>query len=470
LEEKQLIGEKMRIAGFEITRIKNQETMLPAGQVHGKASGSVSIRYGSYSSNVPSNWDMSVYRAIRQAIPFVDMAVIQLSMMVGQFSVECESDADQKLSDEFLKKARVNFLSYGVSNWTKQMVDSTLHLGMGIGEINTTGDHLTNGIPENIRFIKEGEEYILGYQQPQTSQTVVVDPDKCFYSTFVQRDGNPFGYSIFYSCPFVSQMYTMLQESMYNTIWRFGDPSIVSIVMGDKDNPGDKNPEVLSGIIKTGLQDVYQARNQGKVKDMHLYSPGGYSIKFQALGADGKTQMFDFHFPSRFLIESIITVTLLPPYRFALYDWNSNYRMSTDQAEALKANIYSYRETMTNIADRLMYYFFMSRKRTGAKFKIVWPEIDWTDAKESAETRNLDAETLATIAETYISLWQNQLISDNDVYDSLITIGVLGEKTNKDVFIKNIAKYKKLILLSKVPEKIAGAKRLQQLKRYADES
>lgn len=424
----------------------------------------------------PLNKDLRLYRLIREIVSFLDVAIIKLTMYVGDFEIYSDDTKTQELLREWKERGcKTNYFQRGLREWLKQMVESTLALGMGIGEYVDNGSlygetWLFNGNAEYIRFMPDEENGIaLGYQPEGTNRAQKFeDQERVFYTAFDQRDGNPFGYSIFNSLNFVSRIYTRLNESLHNQAWRLGDPVYFSTVMGDgtvEDDPEQELAESISNNIRGQFDAINELKNAGQVGDMHVWGPNGFDIKIQMLGADGSVPIMDFEFPSRMVIEQMTAKMLLPPWDYGLYNWNSNYKMSDAQQAALKGALMDHRSTLNPIIERILNRQAIKFGSSGRKWFIRWNEIEFTDRSERAKAMHLEASAQEKLTNNQLNIWSMGVIDDGELYENLVDLGVVNPETsNKQKVIDNLNSYKVLLLLNPAGNAALGKTKHELLK------
>ena len=97
--------------------------------------------FGAFDGYVPmGGGDMRLYRAIREAVPVVDAAVMKIIRLTGGFSVKCPDRAAQDGLREFLRTVNVGRGQVGIGAFIDQYLDSMITCGRAVGEIVTRGD------------------------------------------------------------------------------------------------------------------------------------------------------------------------------------------------------------------------------------------------------------------------------------------------------------------------------------------
>lgn len=452
----------MKLLGFEITRPKERK---PIQQKYQRSQMRASeFEYGaSIFGGYQSANEIKTFKMMRNLISFLDAAVLKRTLLLGDFEIYGEDDTTTEFLQNYKKTIRENYFGRGWINFLHQHADSTYTTGIGLSERINRDDmsgalHLMNGDPEYLRFIKDQEQgYVLGFQTPGMGQPKAYErPEMIYYTAFDKRYGSPKGYSLFHGLEFATQLQTRLMQALHNQVWRIGDPIYVAITKGEtvESEYDGVGPEAVSNNFSTQLKSIFQARSQGQVGDAHLYMPGDYEFEVKALGVDG-IPLFDFNINSRLVLEQLITKTHLPPYAFGFYQWNSNYKMSTDQQKLLIQAVESDRDKLESIIDRdFGMELFLAGKRK--KFWFEWMPIDLTDLMDNANAGKANAEALKANVDTQVSLlWMNGLIDDNTLMNNLEMIGAIDKNANKQKIIESLGNVRKLALLNQITKETA---------------
>ena len=447
----------MKIGNFEIrlpsiSRVQQQEKGGTSQLRPGNP-----VNTGTYSSSYKASQEIAIFKFIRNQLSFLDATVLKRTLLIGDYDVYGEDKATTEFLNNYKKMVKENFFFRGQSNFIHQMADSTYATGVGLGEKILKEDlsgteMLLNGDPKHIRFIPDEEKgYILGYQSDgMMSPKPFENQELIYYSAFDRRYGNPKGYSLFYSLEFATQLMTRIMQSLHNTTWRIGDPTFVAITKGNKSEVA--GPKKISKDIATQLTEVAKDRSRGRVRDIHAYTPDGYDIEISALGVDG-VPAFDFTENSRIVIEQLIAKSHLPPYSFGFYQWNSNFRMSSDQQKMLLAAVKDDRGMLTPIIERDLglELFYAGRRK---KFWIEWHDIDLTEISDKARANHLNAAANKANADTQLNLWLNAVISDQELREALVGYNVIQENQDSQKSFNQLERLRELFLVGKISQQM----------------
>ena len=450
----------MNILGYEISKKKESKRHTPQNaQIR---SSEVYSGFGSYSAQN----DVKTFKIMRDLVSFLDASVLKRTLLLGDFNIYGEDDTTTEFLNNYKKRVKENFFGRGFTPFLHQHADSVYATGIGISERVMRDDlggasQLMNSDPENLRFIPDAENgYILGYQTSGMFQPKPFENQELvYYTAFDKRYGSPKGYSLFHSLEFATQLQTRLMQALHNQVWRIGDPVFVAVTKGETVESGEYgiDAENVSNSFKSQLGSISKARSRGQVGDAHLYMPGDYEFEVKALGVDGMP-VFDFTANSRVVIEQLITKTHLPPYAFGFYQWNSNYKMSTDQQKLLISAVNSDRMSLNEIIER---DFGMELFANGMrkKFHFEWKDVDLTELVDSARANKANAEANEKNVNTQInSLWMNGIIDDNQLMDALEFYGAIPENANKQKILDNLGNIRKMALLKNVSQSVLNDK------------
>ncbi len=387
----------------------------------------------SFNGYEPLKFNLGLYQVIREAIPVLDVAVLKIVRLIGDFRYIAENARDQQLLDDFKQSVKVGWFQQGLNFWLKQLNDSALSLGMGFGELvplaSNSGVHrLKIAHAQNFRFMRDSDNrLVLGtVQRGGMKPRQLAFPDYVYYLAFDVRNGSPQGVSLFYSLPFVVQIYTRIEKAIENTIWRVGDPTFIAVVKGSKFAKYAEVKQAKDAFL-TELTEVNKDRRQSKVRDIGVATPNESDFELKVLGEGA--EMLDIKVPSRIILEQIIAKTELFPYMFGLYDWNSNFRMSSDQADMLVSNINSYRKQNDPIIRKVTDQFLTLSGHAGVKYTVEWDPVNLMDEKEMANARALNATALQKELTAFDWMLERGFITEDEILEFLVNNG-FGSKKN----------------------------------------
>ena len=92
--------------------------------------------FGALESYVPlHNGEIALYRAVREAVPIVDAALMKIIRLVGGFEVRCANRTVQEELTHVLRTVPVGRAQRGLDHFLEQYLDSMLTCGRAVGEI-----------------------------------------------------------------------------------------------------------------------------------------------------------------------------------------------------------------------------------------------------------------------------------------------------------------------------------------------
>lgn len=384
----------------------------------------------------PLKFNIDLYDLIREAIPLLDEAVRKYKLLIGSFEIECENESVKKLLDEFKDTVRVNQFQYGIEQFMGQMVDSAISKGFAVGELVynqtiTDIEFLKVARSNGFRFVKKDNIIKLG-QVNDLGNVQVYDYDEdIYYLAFDCREGHPQGYSMFYSLPFVGEIFVRIMQSIRNTIWRVGDPSfLVTVTSSDK-----AGANKCAQDLKESITDTFVSRKTGKTRDVYASGPADAKIEVKVLGAE--KDLINLEIPLRSIEEQIVSVTGFPPFMFALYKWSSTERMSKQQNDMIVSTINSYRQMLEPmLIDILEKKLIVSK--INVPFTIKWNKVNLMDEKELADTDKSRAETRKLDYERIAQMFFDGAINDQTYQEELVRAGLIEQKATGDILTRII--------------------------------
>jgi len=409
---------------------------------------------------IPMKYNMDLYDFIREAIPVLDIAVLKLVKLIGDYRIETNgNDAVKDAIEYFMKEVKVGHFHKGFHSAMWQMCDSAFSKGMGFVEVVPTRslngvDRLAIPKANTMRFVKK-DDGNLTFGQMQDNHVVPVNLDSRYvqYLGFDFRDGHPQGLSMFYSLPFIAQLFVRMTNAIDNGLWRIGDPTFLGIVEGGPNSKYADVKEALNGL-GSNLKTAFQKRKAGQVEDVLGGAPAGGSVRVEVLGKDGV--IFDMQWPHDIIMENIVTRTGLPDFMFSLKNWSNRQEMSKLQSDMLISDITTYRTYLTPIIEEIIGTFLILEGYTNAKFSIEWEPVNLLDLVEEAKARHLNAAAEAKELESRLNAWMTGFVADEDVVEWAIVTGMANEKT-----IKNMGREKFLERMSDRAKMIKAAKLAQ---------
>lgn len=387
----------------------------------------------------PLQNNLGLYRMIREALPICNQAIAILNQLVGVPKIETEDKRAQAIIDEFVTGVKVNSLGErGLSSYLYQLCDSAFALGGGVGEIRPTETKsrihsLCNNRTENLSFKKiEGEWFYATKGMGQTQ--VIENPEMINYLAFDRRDGGPQGISLFYSLPFVTQIFIRMEQAIQNLAWRMGDPIFFVVVTG-AENQVAAEVKATYENIRSSLQSSMQLRKMGQTADIAGGVPFGAQAEIRTVGADSKNTVLEVHI--RAVEEQIVANTGIPPGLFGL-SWSARETMLEGQTDILVSKINSYRGKLNPIIRQDVDTELLFNRMPGMEYDINWPVVNMQDDVKAAEARFNNAQARQIEISNIIQLVGMGVMTEEDGNQALLEKKLITRKPSKEWWSKAV--------------------------------
>lgn len=331
--------------------------------------------------------DAGMYRAIREAVPIVDAAVLKLIRLTGGFTAECGNPAAEAGLRKFIREVNVGRGQRGLQSFLDMYLDSMLTCGQAVGEIVTRGGReIAAVLCGNVRdvLVREGGtplDFTLCSRQGCRAVPLPYQ-ELLLFTPFNPEADSPYGVSMLRSMPFLTELLMKIYACMGSNFERSGNVRY-AVVYKPRDDAPERGAERVRQIAQQWSRAMESTRS-GEVRD--FVAMGDVDIK--AIGADG--QIPDSEAPVRQILEQLIAKTGIPPFMLGL-SWSSTERMSSQQADMMTSELDALRRTLTPVLERIC-RLWMSLNGFADEFEIVWDEINLQDAVEQAQAKLYDAQ------------------------------------------------------------------------------
>lgn len=332
-------------------------------------------------------------RALRNAVPVIDAAVMKLVRLTGGFEIRCTDERSRAAMHSFLSDVCVNGNSHGIESFVSAYFEQLLTYGTAIGEIVTDGMGrpvaLFNAPLENIQLKRNGNGVDIDvYTCTSGLPERVRYPQLIVMSVLNPDPGELCGKSLLNGLPFVAETLMKIFRTTGTNWERLGNTRFAVTY-----NP--PNDTLDRAYAKERAMQVAQewssAMSSETVKDFVAIG----DIKIKAIGSE--TQIPDSEIPVRQLLEQIVAKTGLPPFLLGL-SWSSTERMSSQQADALTSELESYRRILTPAIVRLCNVCLRLMGLPGS-VEVMWEDIMLQDMVEIARAELYSAQAQALIKE-----------------------------------------------------------------------
>lgn len=334
--------------------------------------------------------DIRLYRAIREAVPVVDAAVMKLIRLTGGCTAKCaDSHAEAELN-LFLKNVNTGRGQRGINSFIDSYLDSMITCGRAVGEIVTYGDKdIAAVLCANVSDvqIKEGDNP-LDFKLCATSTGGMVEElpyqDLLLFTPFNPESDSPYGVSLLRSMPFLTDILLKIYNSIGINWDRAGNVRFAVTYKPQNDILDKAYAKDRAEQIAKEWSAAMQSGKNGSVRD--FVAVGDVDIK--VIGADG--QILDSEAPVRQILEQLVARTGIPPFMLGL-SWSSTERMSAQQADLMTSELTAIRRTLTPVLEKIC-SLWLRMHTYSCGFEILWDEINLQDEVEEAKARLYDAQ------------------------------------------------------------------------------
>ncbi len=378
----------MKLFKKKQTEIGGTQVQVRNGQHHpfGILDGYVPLHHG----------EIALYRAIREAVPIVDAAILKLIRLCGGMEAICADHHAQKGLDRFLQTVPTGRGQRGIQSFLDCYLDSMITCGQGIGEIVPTRDGediaaVLCGNPANLE-IKEGEhplDFTLCARREDGRVEKLPRQNLLLFTPFMPEVDAPYGTSLLRSMPFLTKVLLQIFHSMGMNWERTGNVRFA--VVCKNDGTGNAQ-ERVQAVADQWSQAMQEGRN-GSVRD--FVASGDVEIK--VIGADN--QILDSETPVRQILEQMVAKTGIPPFLLGL-SWSSTERMSAQQADMMTSEVTAIRRSLEPVVEQIC-ETWLRMHGFGSLVRIEWADINLQDLVEEAhaelyrqQARSIELENL----------------------------------------------------------------------------
>lgn len=389
--------------------------------------------------------DLKYIDKMRALLPFMDVIPSAYNRLIGTFEFESDDKATLEFLNNLYKTIQVNDLSLSWPVFQRQIVDSCIAKGFGIGEGIRLGrdvawDRLKNFDANTIGVKKDSEgRYHLGTYDRMGKIDLFENTDLIYYYATDLRDGQPLGYSIYHGMPWMVSILEHLYQAISNISWRTADPSfIISIVGGKPEGQFDVNQmmsatNTAAAAMRDQIAEIMTTKLYGGTRDAMAGLPHGAQLNIDILGAGGEGMIEALKIPIEEMIKPCIGKSALPDWYFG-YNYGRTESLSNNQLIVLTENVEIYRTELMPIAMRFFGEGLAMEGLIGKKWNIKWKPIGIKNKLEEARTELFKAQSDKIRWETAFSKFETGTINFDQLEQEL---GVkFTEKERQDISVK----------------------------------
>ena len=324
--------------------------------------------------------EIALYRAIREAVPVVDAAVLKLVRLCGGLRPVCGDGRAQEELERFLRTVPTGRGQRGIQSFLDQYLDAMLTCGRGIGEIVPAPDGrdiaaVLCGNPADLE-IREGEsplDFALCARKPDGTVEELPRQELLLFTPFQPETDSPYGVSLLRSMPFLTKILLQIFQATGQNWERMGNVRFA--VVCKPDSSGGNAQERCQSVARQ-WSEAMQAGRRGSVRD--FVAAGDVEIK--VIGADNQT--LDSEVPVRQILEQLVAKTGIPPFLLGL-SWSSTERMSAQQADMMTSEITAIRRSLEPAVERIC-ELWLRLHGYGSQVTVEWADINLQDEVEEA--------------------------------------------------------------------------------------
>lgn len=331
-----------------------------------------------------------IYKNLRDSVPIIDAAINKLVRLTGGFHVVANNPKYQLLLDDFQSNVPVGAGRAGLALFIDTYFEELLTYGTTAGEIILSADGSISSlynVPIRDLYLKRSKDdfnRVLVCKPNTADGEPVKYQELVVYSALNPGAGEIIGTSVLKGLPFVSDVLMKIYSSIGKNFERMGNLRFAVTY-----NPG--NDIVDRSFAKERATQIAEewskAMSSPEVRD--FVAVGDVNVK--VIGADN--QIIDSEVPVRQILEQILSKLSLPPFMLGL-SWSTTERMSSQQADVLTTELWSYRRTLTPVIKKICdLYLRLCGNADGVA--VEWDEITLQDAVDEAKARLYSAQAKA---------------------------------------------------------------------------
>ena len=324
----------------------------------------------------------SLYRAIREAIPVVDAAVLKLVRLTGGVGVACQDKRAEEELNQFLRTVPAGWNQRGIQTFLDSYLDCLLTCGRAVGEIvpSRDGREIAAVLCGNVSDVevKVGDSPLdqkLALRRPNGETELLPRQDLLLFTPYHPSPENPYGQSLLHGLPFLSGVLLKIYQTLGENWERAGNVRF-AVVYKPEEGLDQRRVQERGKLLAQRWSQAMENTRNGSVRD--FVAVGDVEIK--VIGAE--CDIPDCQAPVRLILEQLISQTGIPPFLLGL-NWSSTERMSSQQADIMTSELTALRRTLTPVVEKVCDLWLRMHGK-GCAFQVVWEEINLQDQVEEA--------------------------------------------------------------------------------------
>lgn len=383
-----------------------------------------------------TQFDRSLFRNIRFNIPIMDRSIELLAALNGTLCCEAGKDRQQRLIDDFMLNVPVmnrnmegGVESRGFNAALYQLSDLTLEQGFGIIEAVPDDSRRRSivriQVPDPLTFtFRDNGDGTTSLWQSQRVGMTKITPDE-FLTAFAFTDRGGVYFPILWNTEALSEQVLEMLVSLRNLWRRFGDPSMLNVVTGTKDQEA-KDINNVRKILADAIDEVLEARKKGKTADAYVSLLEGMKIESHILGesnSGGSSRPRSFQEDFRAVIEQLTVKTGLPGWMLQ-QNWSTTERNASESLKMVLNDAARRQAALIGLGRKYLRKHLDMNGRAGwienQDYRFYWDNVDIDDSLNQAQTKLTDeqaeAARLANIAirEEYGWITPEQAIAESN--------------------------------------------------------
>lgn len=174
--------------------------------------------------------DFSLYRAIREAVPVVDAAMLKLVRLAGGVEAVCEDKGGEEALNQFLRTVPAGWNQRGIQSFLDSYLDCLLTCGRAVGEIvpSRDGREIAAVLCGSVSHVevKAGDSPLdqkLALRRPNGEVQVLPRQDLLLFTPYHPSPEHPYGQSLLHGMPFLSGVLLKIYQTLGENWERAGN-------------------------------------------------------------------------------------------------------------------------------------------------------------------------------------------------------------------------------------------------------